>query len=53
MIALSCLRLLACDSRTLSNGETLGLRFDLTPTPVKRRDPRHWKWRYLMGCGGW
>ena len=36
----------------MAAGERLVLRFDLVTTPVKRRDPKHFKWRYLMGCGG-
>ena len=39
-------------ARTMAAGERLVLRFDLVTTPVKRRDPKHFKWRYLMGCGG-
>ena len=39
-------------ARTLAAGERLELRFDLVTTPVKKRDPKHFKWRYLMGCGG-
>ena len=39
-------------ARTMMAGERLVLRFDLVTTPVKRRDPKHFKWRYLMGCGG-
>jgi hypothetical protein len=37
---------------SIESGATLRFRFDLVTTPVKRRDARHFHWRYLMGCGG-
>ena len=38
--------------QSLGPGTTLKLKFDVVVTPVKQRDPQHFKWRYLMGCGG-
>jgi hypothetical protein len=38
--------------RTLLAGESVPLIFDLVTSPVKKRDLRHFSWRYLMGCGG-
>lgn len=42
----------ASDGRTISHGQSVQFRFDLVTTPAKPRDPQHWHWRYLMGCGG-
>jgi hypothetical protein len=42
----------ASDGRTIPQGASLQFRFDLVTTPAKPRDPQHWHWRYLMGCGG-
>ena len=37
---------------TVKSGAALRFKFDIVTTPVKHRDPRHFHWRYLMGCGG-